>query len=314
MFSKHANKDDSAVCIYHSKDLDGHCCGGIIAWLQWMRCLDKIKNMPGLVFIEFIGLDYGDEFDIEQLTDRNVIVLDFSIQPYSDFQRLFKIAKNVLWVDHHKSAIELWSNDPDQPSNVVAVLPGESEKIAACELLWQHLCPSYAIPEAVFYISDYDCWRHSSPETMPFQYGARELDLDPSQVSSRELWNRILTSPSTVTTIIENGKIILSYQQKVNERTAKAACIAVRFHGKNWLAVNQYGVNSKFFDSVWHDTYDGMLAFAFTQQGWKITLYSTTVDCSEIARENGGGGHAGAAGFLCDELPFSLQKGSIHPT
>jgi nanoRNase/pAp phosphatase (c-di-AMP/oligoRNAs hydrolase) len=39
-----------------------------------------------------------------------------------------------------------------------------------------------------------------------------------------------------------------------------------------------------------------------------VSLYSTKpeIDCGEIARTFGGGGHKGAAGFQCTELPFAI--------
>ena len=38
-----------------------------------------------------------------------------------------------------------------------------------------------------------------------------------------------------------------------------------------------------------------------------VSLYSTRedVDCGAIAKSLGGGGHKGAAGFICDELPWT---------
>lgn len=37
---------------------------------------------------------------------------------------------------------------------------------------------------------------------------------------------------------------------------------------------------------------------------FKVSMYSEFVDVSEIAVKYGGGGHKGASGFQCTELPF----------
>ena len=39
---------------------------------------------------------------------------------------------------------------------------------------------------------------------------------------------------------------------------------------------------------------------------WKVSLYSTKpeIDCGAIAKTYGGGGHVGAAGFVCNRLPW----------
>lgn len=41
---------------------------------------------------------------------------------------------------------------------------------------------------------------------------------------------------------------------------------------------------------------------------WTVSLYSTRddVNCADIAKSFGGGGHKGAAGFQCDEIPFEI--------
>ena len=100
------------------------------------------------------------------------------------------------------------------------------------------------------------------------------------------------------------------------------------------IAVNLGHTNSKVFDSVWRkgcgcgqsrftamidengrcrvcemlvEPYDLMIAFCRRKDKlWNVSLYSTKtdVDCGAIAKSFGGGGHKGAAGFQCAELPF----------
>lgn len=44
----------------------------------------------------------------------------------------------------------------------------------------------------------------------------------------------------------------------------------------------------------------------FVGRYWRVSLYSTKpeVDCGAIAKLLGGGGHRGAAGFICEKLPW----------
>jgi hypothetical protein len=103
------------------------------------------------------------------------------------------------------------------------------------------------------------------------------------------------------------------------------------------IAINLGHTNSKVFDSVWakdcprcialeseegdheecevcHGTgsiepYDLMILFVRRKDNlWNVSLYSTKddIDCGAIAKSFGGGGHKGAAGFQCDELPFEF--------
>ena len=104
------------------------------------------------------------------------------------------------------------------------------------------------------------------------------------------------------------------------------------------IAVNLGHTNSKVFDSVWRqecsceiskipsyvkaegypgcllcggtgyiEPYDLMITFCRRKDHkWNVSLYSTKehVDCGAVAKSFGGGGHKGAAGFQCEELPF----------
>ena len=51
-----------------------------------------------------------------------------------------------------------------------------------------------------------------------------------------------------------------------------------------------------------------MLMFYTNGLKWVVSLYHarhrTDLDLSVIAKNNGGGGHRGACGFSCYELPF----------
>jgi hypothetical protein len=77
--------------------------------------------------------------------------------------------------------------------------------------------------------------------------------------------------------------------------------------GHSILAVNAAMVDSTFFGP---DPDAEILApFVWDGKAWTVSLYSQTVDVGRIAESfewNGktGGGHKGAAGFQCAELPF----------
>jgi nanoRNase/pAp phosphatase (c-di-AMP/oligoRNAs hydrolase) len=60
------------------------------------------------------------------------------------------------------------------------------------------------------------------------------------------------------------------------------------------------------FDTVEED-YDIMMPFVFDGKRWTVSLYTKKkdIDVSELAKKHGGGGHRQAAGFQCDQLPFT---------
>ena len=56
------------------------------------------------------------------------------------------------------------------------------------------------------------------------------------------------------------------------------------------------------------EPYDLMITFVRRKDKlWNVSLYSTKdhIDCGSIAKSFGGGGHKGAAGFQCKDLPFN---------
>lgn len=277
------------VCIYHSADLDGHCSAAI-----W-----KTVHPHG----ELIGMNYGQDVPWDQLDGQNVSVLDFCLQPWDDMIRLIRCANQLTWIDHHKSAIESWKQNGCEFINGSR----DTEK-AACELTWEFYYPGETMPRGVFLLGDYDCWRLSDEDTMPYQMGMRLNNWDPGDnPGCMDDWEAVFAEEFGLNfSVLTAGTTILQYQKQQNERSVRAIWFPVEFDGKRWMAVNQGGINSEFWNAVWDDEFDGKLGFVRSRKHWTVSLYSGTVDCSEIAKRHGGGGHRGASGFQCQELPFEF--------
>lgn len=78
----------------------------------------------------------------------------------------------------------------------------------------------------------------------------------------------------------------------------------IEWEGHRAFATNFYQFGSKGFG-------DRMSEFAFCAayihdgERFTVSLYSIKdVDVSVICKKHGGGGHKGAAGFVCENLPF----------
>jgi len=79
------------------------------------------------------------------------------------------------------------------------------------------------------------------------------------------------------------------------------------FEGAKCFAVNLGRCNSEYFKSIPVGKYDVLMPFVFDGDQYTVSLYSPTIDVSEIAKKHGGGGHKGASGFQCKELPFKKR-------
>jgi len=283
---------------YHRADLDGYCSGAICRYF-----LEEAGVKPRMR-----GIDYGDEFPFDEICpDDKIYMVDFCLQPEHQMQKLEEMCGELIWIDHHKSSIESLKDFN---------CPGIREiGRAGCELCWEWWAAELSTPETVTLLGRYDVWDQSNKQVWdeniyPFQMGMRTLPLDP--VKNMDSWKNLFKNHN-IAHILEIGRGIVRYQNLQNIRTMENS-FEVDFDGLKWIAVNAGG-NSQIFDSKYDpQKHHGMLGF--TNRGgkfWTISLYSTRpdVDVSEVAKRNGGGGHKGAAGFQCVELPFVVSNRSM---
>ena len=76
------------------------------------------------------------------------------------------------------------------------------------------------------------------------------------------------------------------------------------FENHKCFAVNLGNCNSEYFKSLPEGKYDILIPFVYDGNIFIVSMYSKTVDVSEIAKKYNGGGHKGASGFQVKELPF----------
>ena len=271
---------------YHSADLDGACSGAIVKHRFSEATLHPIN--------------YGDPFPWENIVPgEGVWLVDFCLETREDMERLNEIS-NLIWIDHHKTSVEAMERHGWNFAGEVLI--GQ----AGCELTWSYLHPEEDVPEAVRLLGRYDVWDHSDPNTLNFQYGMKQIpDTKPD---NQELWSALFTDSGLLTVkICDNGAAILAYETRRNERYAKSTAFVADFEGLRAICINRGNTNSLVFKSVYDPAkHDLMIAFVKRPGKWTVSLYSDKpeVDCSALALARGGGGHHGAAGFQCQELPF----------
>ncbi len=287
-------------CFYHSADLDGQCSGAIIK-MRFPEC-------------ELIGINFGDDFpwdDIE--VDETVFMVDFSLQPFAGMDTLNR-GCDLIWIDHHKSAVDdALDFNADQLHKVdgrVIDLSNSVTGIGACALVWDYCYPGKDRPKAVQLLAEYDVWNHTDMFTLPFQWGIRMMNTKPDEANG--LWGSILSDDFSDITqqILQQGNIILKYVAQDNRKYMEACGFETELDGLKCIAINRMLTNSQMFDSIWDEArYDAMLTFGWRKGSWTVSLYSTKdcVDVSVTAKNRGGGGHKGAAGFQCSELPFETR-------
>lgn len=302
------------ICFYHRADLDGHCSGAIVR-----------ANVPD---VELYGIDYGDKFPWDKTKGRVVYMVDFSLQgpdmlmgytgsadsvtdiSAHPMDALAHVAEKLIWIDHHKSAIE----DKGITTDIEGLRHTDK---AACELCWDYFHHTDP-PEVVLLLGRYDVWDRSDEEAwhaaiLPFQYGMRDTYAVTDPKKNPAMWTPLLryNSDKLVSEITGAGVRAIERTARTNEKYANAYAYPVEFEGLRGIACNKGMANSRLFDSRWDEKkFDVMITYVHVQgKFWTVSLYSTKedVDVSVIAKKYGGGGHKGAAGFQRKELPFSVK-------
>jgi len=293
-------------CFYHSADLDGHCSGAIVK-MMYPEC-------------EMIGINYGQPFPWNRIEmGETVFMVDFCLQPFDDMERLNSLCC-LNWIDHHAKG----SIDEARARNFHAK-GGQFIEVgrAACELVWDFFFQPKNPPLAVYLLGRYDVWKHEeNAAILPFQYGMRQFS--DTYPENQELWQRLFNEPDFCAGIVKDGVVLLNYENSQNSKFCKAYAFETTMPtepcyypfnpplGLAAICANRGFTNSKIFDSVYDpEQHDLMITFCRLKPPagkWTVSLYSTRddVDCGEIAKAFGGGGHKGAAGFQCEELPFSI--------
>lgn len=273
------------ICVFHEADLDGHCSAAIIKYHY--------------VFVELIPMNHGWSFPWEKITrDAKVYMVDFCLPTREEMIRLNEMC-DLRWIDHHKTAIEKMEG--------VEIFGFRDTDFSGCELTWKYINTDVEMPKGVKYLGRYDVWDHSDPDTLAFQRGSKTFITDVMNEASEEYWNKVIKR-SRLDKIIAIGKKEIERIDYLNEEYCKKYAFETFLDGYKVIACNKLEGSSLLFKSVYDPAkYDIMLTFGYRDKQWTVSLYSTTIDVSEIAKAHGGGGHKGAAGFPCKELPFELR-------
>jgi len=153
------------LVIYHANCADGFGA----AFAAWLRLGDEA---------EYVAASYGEEWLIDP-RQRDVYILDFSFKRDTmDF--IFEFAKRVVWLDHHKTAFEMWCGGipekgwlselrnctPDNPHGTVEIHLHNEE--SGAYLAWKYFHPGTEVPMLIKHIDDYDRWQFKIEGTKAF--------------------------------------------------------------------------------------------------------------------------------------------------
>lgn len=328
-------------CFYHN-DLDGKAAAFCVhAWVG----IHDLRPRQNLITVtngktdiaQFIPINYNQLFPLDTIIPgEQVWIVDYSIAP-EEMQALLDITDDVTWIDHHKTAIDRYADFPREIRGV------RRDGEAGCVLAWKYIhwwtargdgpiditrdCPYHGleVPEAIELVGDRDIWAWKRGSTTRFFYaGASSHNTDPDS----DFWFQCLEHetedappPNTGNALarerglifwdrlLKDGEAIERYRACWLAERKAAMAYETEIDGHRAIAMNIGGVGSEAFgDERSYDEYPVRITYYHTGSEWLVSLYARDVDVSVIAKSFGGGGHRGASGFTCHELPFSLLE------
>lgn len=299
------------LVVYHDACADGFAA----AFAAWLKLGDEAEYLP---------MVYGDENHrgavLLKVAERDVYILDFSL-PKEVTEQVFVLASKVIWLDHHKTAFEMWCPENTdftlvhdcQPRGIA---PG-SELLAevildnnrsGAMIAWEYFHPDLPVPILLKYIDDYDRWQFKLK-------GTKEVNkaLWGYAPWSFEQWKGFLVD-GTAHFSTQGAAILRTHDRNVQDvlKYAVRKCTLkdtgyYDYDDDNFiwegLAAN---CSTCFTSDVGHELADqsgtfGLLWVLDKDGKVRCSLRSNgDYDVSAIAKTFGGGGHKNAAGFETD--------------
>lgn len=243
------------LVIYHADCTDGFAA----AFSAWIVLGDCAEYLP-------MAYDQYADKPID-MTDREVYILDFSFER-KEMEAIFLVAKRVVWLDHHKTAFEMWCPNSwglayhrSSPQTVLEEC-GQSPNKNHCVLLdnnksgallaWEYFHPDTEVPMLIKHIDDRDRWQFKLD-------GSKELH---AALNSMKPWSFVQWKDfipgwrhsccvqgeeRTETWLLREGSAILRAQDAHVQsmlRQARKCVIRIRYPkpglGKPWDGVEQF--------------------------------------------------------------------------
>lgn len=296
--------------VFYHNDMDGITAARVI--LTHMRNQGKKPREK-----DFIKMDYAKEFPIDIIEDaEEVWIVDYSIEP-EQMRKLLSKTHRVIWIDHHKSAIEKYNNFGEE------ILGLRADGIAGCVLTWWYIYgkmvetenfvkdyPHNAlsvyraqVPRYILLAGDWDVWDHLyGMETKCYTICFNARINNPFDDFS---FNFLVNDIEKFT---EDGLSMIEYRNGWADGLLKRYGFETKIDGIRAYVINLGNANSEFFGNLINQ-YDIVGTFCFNGDKWTTSLYSNKnyIDCAEICAKRNGGGHKGAAGFVSNEIPFKKE-------
>lgn len=340
IFSNNVEKK-TTIHIFHHNDLDGVTAGAVA-----YNYMNKMYNNNVDIKLYMIK-NYNETIDISNI-DTNIDIvyfLDYSFTNTKNTELLEELHDkrcNIIWIDHHKSSIEMRDKYTWMKELKGLIVDGicgamltyiyfniakffefyitDINNMRECEKLLSDNIDYYTYivnNDNIYigYVNDHDIFRNKLDNTREFSLGAFNLYGDPKNNNITEALfddNNILPDVM-VCTSIDIGKIIVNYNDNIDKANMSEMSYKtyIEYKGKiyNCICINRRGNSYTFGEDF--KKYDICIMWYYNGDRYFYSLYtdSDDIDTSEISKAMGGGGHKKASGFNSDSLLFKKNRG-----
>lgn len=301
------------LVIYHANCADGFGA----AFAAWLKFGEEAEYVP---------MQYGDfAFTEDGLIAREVYILDFSL-PKDRMDKLFSVAKRVIWLDHHASVFKDWGLDNSKLQTEVELQLVQASHIVTLDnnksgalIAWEYFHPDKEVPMFIKLIDDYDRWQFKIEGTKefnkalwsyaPWSFGmwAEWLEMFEGLMGSINLVQFKASGAAILRAHDANVQAVVNGAARECSLTFKVKDMSGSWYDMEYtrkgLAANcpphlasdvghQLANQSGTYGLLWFINKEGKCLCSLRSNGG--------YDVSDIAKALGGGGHKNAAGFEVD--------------
>ena len=298
------------LVIYHANCTDGFGA----AFAAWLKLGNEAEYLP----MEYGKVKTPTDFDMKvslAAKDNDIYILDFSF-PREVMDALFKHAKRVVWLDHHKTAFEMWCGGV--PSNGIfeatgTCVTGEGYTLlddnkSGAMLAWEYFHLGTEVPMLIQHIDDYDRWQFKLIGTKALH--AAFASYKPWTFDQWKVWINDWDLMHRDDMVLEGLAVLRAHNQNVQTALKQTVECKITIYTEQYGCTREIGLacnapsflasdlghelanKSGTFGLVWSMAGDGQIHCSLRSNG--------EYDVSAIAKAFGGGGHRNAAGFSTD--------------
>lgn len=176
------------------------------------------------------------------------------------------------------------------------------------------------LPQWLFFVDDFDCWKLISKDTEYFKFGCETQDSavvkynkkDDIKYFNTKFWGQFDNDDPTGEVckhFLTVGKAVSDFEHSENFRNLRHTFVW-EYEGTQFVCLNTTKKSSMSFEHLMKK-YPAAIAFSYTGStgSWSYSVYAdaetSDFNCQKFAEKFGGGGHIGAAGFVTKKLIFT---------